>query len=82
MQIIFIQGCSGWSSYFTRSLPEFYEMLEDDCFQIDIRLASEIAQKNSNECPSINNTFKEYVEKCTELANMDVRTGKISDEIR
>ena len=55
---------------------------EDECFQIDIRLASEIAKKNSNECASINNTFKEYVEKCTDLANMDVRNGKISDEIR
>ena len=52
-------------------------MLEDECFQIDIRLASEIAKKNSNEYASINNTFKEYVDKCTDLADMDIRIGKI-----
>ena len=30
---------------------------------------------------SFNNTFKEYVDKCTDLADMD-RIGKVSDEIR
>ena len=54
-------------------------MLEDECFQIDIR--SEIAKKNSNECASVNNAFKEFVDKCTDLADMD-RIGKVSDEIR
>ena len=57
-------------------------MLEDECFQINIRLASEIAKKNSKECASINNTFKEYVHKCTDSADLDIQIGKISDEIR
>ena len=57
-------------------------MLEDECFQSDIRLALEIAKNNSNECASINNTFKEYIDKCTDLADMDITIGKISDEIR
>ena len=64
-------------------------MLEDECFQIDIRLALEIAKKttttkkNSNVCASINNTFKEYVDNCTDLTltDMDIRIGKIFDEI-
>ena len=57
-------------------------MLEDECFQIDIRQAFEIAKKNSKECASINNTFKEYVGKCTDLADLDIRIGKMSDQIR
>ena len=57
-------------------------MLEDEYFRIDIRLASEIAKKNSKECASIDNTFRKYVDKCTDLADLDIRIGKISDEIR
>ena len=57
-------------------------MLEDDWFQIDIRLAPEIAKRRSNECASINNTFKEYVDKCADLADLDIRIGRISDEIQ
>ena len=44
-------------------------------------MAFEIAKNNSNECASINNTFKEYIDKCTDLADMDITIGKISDEI-
>ena len=49
-------------------------MLEDECLLIDIGLASEIAKNNSNECASINNTFKECIGKCTDLTDMDART--------
>ena len=40
-------------------------------------------KNNSNVCASINNTFKEYVDNCTDLtlADMDIRIGKIFDEI-
>ena len=40
-------------------------------------------KKNSNVCASINNTFKEYVDNCTDLTltDMDIRIGKIFDEI-
>lgn len=31
---------------------------------------------------SVDNTFKRHVDKCTELADMETTTGKMSNEIR
>lgn len=77
MPIIFIQCTSAWSSYFTGSLTKFLSHFEDECFQIDIRLTSEIVKKNLYECPSIKNAFNEYdVDKCTDVADMDIRLEK------
>ena len=39
------------------------------------------SKKNSNVCASINNTFKEYVDKCTDLTDIDIRIEKMFDKI-
>ena len=36
---------------------------------------------DSNECASIDKTFKEFVKKYTGLADMDIRIGKFFDGI-
>ena len=58
----------------------FYFMLEDESFHIDIRLASEVATKiQMNMHLSV---ILPRSDKCTDLADMDIRIGKVSDEIR
>ena len=48
-----------------------------DRYSIDMR----DSKKNSNVCASINNTFKEYVDKCTDLTDIDIRIEKMFDKI-
>ena len=58
----------------------FYFMLEDESFHIDIGLASEVAKKiQMNMHLSV---ILPRSDKCTDLADMDIRIGKVSDEIR
>ena len=54
-------------------------MMEDECFQVDIKLATEMVKKQNN---SANISYKEFVEKCQQYADLSDTIAKISDELR
>ena len=77
MPIIFIQYTSVWLHISLGLYQNFCHIFEYDCFQTDIRLtSSEIVKKNLYESPSIKNASNEYVDKCTDLADMNIRLEK------
>ena len=54
--------------------------MEDECFQIDVKLATEIAKTNKN--VNLNSNYQEFFDKCQEYAHLENSIGKLSDELQ
>lgn len=59
---------------------KFYNMMEDERFQLDVKLATEIAKINKN--VNADSNYQEFIAKCQEYANLESDIGKISDELQ